>query len=159
MCETGAQGTILQLVTMFEDNPIYCDFPVVELAKPLRTPCQKMCVSYRGSDNATEHMVEAPKPGKGNYFRRDVHYRRNTLLSLFRTLIWLGGIQRLLLEHWGGGIKHPFLWVDYKRHVPEGMEGPLIERVLQIVYEPSRTAHVALVGYADKLRYIIATEI
>lgn len=30
--------------------------------------------------------------------------------------------------------------------------------MLQVIPEPTRSAHVALVGYADKLRYIIATE-
>lgn len=57
----------------------------------------------------------------------------------------------------GGGIKHPLLWVDYKRRPADG-EGPLIERVLQIIPEPTRSAHLALVGHGDKLRYIIATE-
>ncbi|ODM87263.1 39S ribosomal protein L2, mitochondrial [Orchesella cincta] len=153
-----------------------------------------MCVSYRGQRQVQqsvpsrefhmsfnqlarfkEHMVEAPKPGKGNYFRRDVHYPEKYTIKPIPYTNMAGGIQRLIVFYnknilfvrivghvvvgtLGGGIKHPFLWVDYKRHVPEGMEGPLIERVLQIVYEPSRTAHVALVGYADKLRYIIATE-
>jgi len=33
-----------------------------------------------------------------------------------------------------------------------------VERVMEVIREPTRTAHVALVGHADKLRYIIATE-
>ncbi|ODM95547.1 39S ribosomal protein L2, mitochondrial [Orchesella cincta] len=112
-------------------------------------PSREFHMSFNQLARFKEHMVEAPKPGKGNYFRRDVHYPEKYTIKPIRHVV-VGTL--------GGGIKHPFLWVDYKRHVPEGMEGPLIERVLQIVYEPSRTAHVALVGYADKLRYIIATE-
>ena len=33
-----------------------------------------------------------------------------------------------------------------------------MEQVLEVMEEPNRTAHVALVGSGDKLRYIIATE-
>jgi len=57
----------------------------------------------------------------------------------------------------GGGIKWPLLWVDYTRHVPQGSP-PLVERVLEVFPEPTRTAHVALVGSGDRLRYILATE-
>jgi len=56
----------------------------------------------------------------------------------------------------GGGLKHPYLWVDYLREAPEG--SVLAEQVIEIIPEPNRSAHIALVGHEDKLRYIIATE-
>lgn len=31
-------------------------------------------------------------------------------------------------------------------------------KVIDVIPEPNRTAHVALVGTGDKLRYIVATE-
>lgn len=57
----------------------------------------------------------------------------------------------------GGGVKHKFHWVDYDRDGPN--EGPpQEERVLDIMFDGHRSAKIALVGYGDTLRYIIATE-
>lgn len=47
----------------------------------------------------------------------------------------------------GGGIKHPLLWVDYKRCVPEGMEGPLVERVCYISFSYSFTLILQLIFF------------
>lgn len=57
----------------------------------------------------------------------------------------------------GGGVKHKFHWVKYDRDGPaEG--APQEERVIDVMFDGHRSADVALVGYGDKLRYIIATE-
>jgi len=103
--------------------------------------------------------IEKPKPGNG-YYRRTVHYPEKYTLKPVPTTNLAGRDQitgRVVVGTLGGGLKHPFLWVDYKRIVPEG-EPPLVERVLEVIPEPNRTAHVALVGNGDKLRYILATE-
>jgi len=103
---------------------------------------------------------ELPKPGVGGYYRRTVHYpEKYTIKPVpYTNLAGRDPVSgRVIVGTLGGGIKWPLLWVDYVRTVPEGMEGPLVERVLQIIPEPTRTAHVALVGHSDKLRYIIAT--
>ncbi|CAG7786964.1 unnamed protein product [Allacma fusca] len=103
--------------------------------------------------------LEVPKPGSG-YYRRTVHYPEKYTLEPIPTTN-LGGRDpktgRVVVGTLGGGMKHPFLWVDYKRHVPEGAP-PLVEKVLEIIPEPNRTAHVALVGSGENVRYIIATE-
>lgn len=56
----------------------------------------------------------------------------------------------------GGGHKKKYRWVDNCRHGPK--EGPpLVEKILQIQYDPCRSARIALVAGGDKARYIIAT--
>lgn len=64
---------------------------------------------------------------------------------------------RLVVKGIGGGIKHKYHWIDWKRVGPS--EGPpQLERVIKIIKDGCRTAHVALVAYEDKLKYILATE-
>jgi len=41
---------------------------------------------------------------------------------------WFDMIGRVVVGTLGGGLKHPYLWVDYKRNVPPGSP-PLVERV------------------------------
>nr|CAG4651296.1 EOG090X0COM [Simocephalus serrulatus]SVE94478.1 EOG090X0COM [Simocephalus serrulatus] len=56
----------------------------------------------------------------------------------------------------GGGHKKKYRWVDNCRHGPK--EGPpLVEKILQIQYDPCRSARIALIAGGDKARYIIAT--
>ncbi|KAF4521578.1 hypothetical protein B566_EDAN001298 [Ephemera danica] len=64
---------------------------------------------------------------------------------------------RVVANGIGGGIKHKYHWVDWKRIGPK--EGPpLTERVLQVLKCGCRTSDVALIGNGNKLRYILATE-
>lgn len=59
---------------------------------------------------------------------------------------------RITTRHIGGGHKHHYRVVDFKRD-KDGIRG-VIERV---EYDPNRTAHIALVKYLDgERRYIIA---
>ena len=59
---------------------------------------------------------------------------------------------RITVRRRGGGHKHHYRIVDFKRD-KEGIVG----KVERIEYDPNRTAHVALVLYADgERRYIIA---
>jgi large subunit ribosomal protein L2 len=72
----------------------------------------------------------APKPKKGG---------RNNL-------------GRITTRHQGGGHKQLYRLIDFKRD-KEGIPG----RVERIEYDPNRTAHIALVLYADgERRYILA---
>jgi len=107
--------------------------------------------------------LDIPKPGAGGsgmQFRRTVHYPEKYTIKPIPTTN-LGGRDpktgRVVVGTLGGGMKHPYLWVDYIRWVPKGSP-PLVERVLEIIVEPNRSGHIALVGHDDKLRYIMATE-
>ncbi|WP_417585966.1 50S ribosomal protein L2 [Nitrincola sp.] len=59
---------------------------------------------------------------------------------------------RITTRHIGGGHKHHYRIVDFRRN-KDGIQGT-VER---IEYDPNRTAHIALIMYADgERRYIIA---
>jgi large subunit ribosomal protein L2 len=59
---------------------------------------------------------------------------------------------RITTRHKGGGHKHHYRLVDFKRD-KDGIKG-VVER---IEYDPNRTAHIALVKYLDgERRYILA---
>ncbi|XP_049801105.1 39S ribosomal protein L2, mitochondrial [Schistocerca nitens] len=105
--------------------------------------------------------LEVPKPGvKGKSYRRIVHYEEKYTVKPLRVTN-LGGRDpvtgRLVAKGIGGGIKHKYHWIDWKRIGPSSGP-PLVERVLQILVDGCRTAHIALVGSGDNLRYILATE-
>ena len=59
---------------------------------------------------------------------------------------------RITTRHVGGGHKQHYRLIDFKRN----KEG-IVARVERIEYDPNRTAHIALLCYADgERRYIIA---
>jgi large subunit ribosomal protein L2 len=59
---------------------------------------------------------------------------------------------RITVRHRGGGHKQRYRIVDFKR-TKDGVPG----RVKRVEYDPNRTAHIALVAYADgEYRYMIA---
>ncbi|CAG9769377.1 unnamed protein product [Ceutorhynchus assimilis] len=122
---------------------IIADLPII----------QKTSVRFK-----TKH-VELPEIGHGVAFRRTVHYPEEyTVKPLDVTN--LGGRDpktgRMVVKGIGGGIKHKYHWIDWKRVGPK--EGPpQVERVIKIIKDGCRTAYVALVAYEDKLKYILAT--
>ncbi len=60
---------------------------------------------------------------------------------------------RITTRHVGGGHKHHYRVIDFKRNDKDGIVG----KVERIEYDPNRSAHIALVLYADgERRYIIA---
>src|SRR5712692_2211894 len=75
--------------------------------------------------------------------------------SLVETLKKTGGRNnrgRLTSRHIGGGHKQRYRFIDFKRN-KLGIKAV----VESIEYDPSRTAHIALLKYADgEQRYIIA---
>ncbi|GJM06308.1 MAG: 50S ribosomal protein L2 [marine bacterium B5-7] len=61
---------------------------------------------------------------------------------------------RITVRHRGGGHKRQYRIIDFKRN-KDGVPG----RIERLEYDPNRTAHIALILYADgERRYIIAPE-
>lgn len=59
----------------------------------------------------------------------------------------------------GGGIKHKYHWINWKRDGPTDLnEPPKEEKVLEVFKDGCRTSFVALVGCGRELKYILATE-
>ena len=59
---------------------------------------------------------------------------------------------RITTRHKGGGHKHHYRVVDFRRN-----KDGIVAKVERIEYDPNRTAHIALLCYADgERRYIIA---
>ncbi|WVH08783.1 MAG: LSU ribosomal protein L2p [Fluviibacter phosphoraccumulans EoVTN8] len=59
---------------------------------------------------------------------------------------------RITVRHQGGGSKQHYRLIDFKRN-KDGIPG----KIKRLEYDPNRTAHIALVLYADgECRYIIA---
>lgn len=59
---------------------------------------------------------------------------------------------RITVRHRGGGHKQRYRIIDFKR-TKDGIPG----RVKRVEYDPNRSAHIALVAYADgEYRYVIA---
>ena len=128
---------------------------------------QKLCITQpqiapRFIVSVRTRIVTPPKPeiGRGKSFRSIVHFPENYTVKPLEVTN-LGGRDpktgRLAVKGIGGGIKHKYHWIDWHRVGPS--EGPpQEERVIQIIKDGCRTAHVALVAYGDKLKYILATE-
>jgi len=57
----------------------------------------------------------------------------------------------------GGGHKRKFRMIDWNR-CKEGQEEDLLEKVDSILYDPNRSARIALVAGGEKKRYVIATQ-
>lgn len=105
-------------------------------------------------------IVEKPKPGNGNQFRRVVHFPEEyTVKPLDNT--HLAGRDpitgRLVAKGIGGGIKQKYHWIKWVRDGPS--DGPpQEERVVEILDDGCRTAKIALVAVGEDLKYILATE-
>ena len=62
---------------------------------------------------------------------------------------------RVTMRHQGGGHKQHYRVVDFKRNDKDS----IVAKVERIEYDPNRSAHLALLCYADgERRYIIATK-
>lgn len=126
----------------------------LSLAQPQSVPSLLVTVRYR-------HVrVTKPEIGHGKSYRRIVHFPDQYTVKPLEVTN-LGGRDpktgRLAVKGIGGGIKHKYHWIDWKREGP--IEGPpQEERVIKIIKDGCRTAHVALVAYGDRLKYILASE-
>ncbi|KAI4457771.1 ribosomal protein l2 [Holotrichia oblita] len=104
--------------------------------------------------------VDKPEIGYGVSYRRKVHFPEEYTIKPLEVTN-LGGRDpvtgRLVVKGIGGGIKHKYHWIDWKRDGPK--EGPpKVERVVKIMKDGCRTAFIALVAYENELKYILATE-
>lgn len=113
-----------------------------------------------GAVRTRYRYVELPKIGHGTAFRRIVHYPEEYTVKPLEVTN-LGGRDpktgRMVVKGIGGGIKHKYHWIDWKRIGPS--EGPpLVEKVIKIIKDGCRTSLVALVASGDKMKYILATE-
>lgn len=130
---------------------IFQKLTVLEASNPTR-----LLVSVR---NKTKH-VELPEIGRGKAFRRIIHYPEKYTVKPLDVTNLAGRdpeTGRLVVKGIGGGIKHKYHWIDWKRVGPK--EGPpIVEKVIKIIKDGCRTAYVALVAHEDKLKYILATE-
>lgn len=104
--------------------------------------------------------VEKPIIGHGKSFRRIVHFPEKYTVKPLDVTNLAGRDPvsgRVVVKGIGGGIKHKYHWIDWKRIGPK--EGPpIVEKVLRIIKDGCRTANVALVASENKMRYILATE-
>ncbi|EDV97547.1 39S ribosomal protein L2, mitochondrial [Drosophila grimshawi] len=105
-------------------------------------------------------LVEKPKPGAGQQFRRIVHFPEEYTVEPLK-ITHLAGRDpvsgRLVAKGIGGGIKQQYRWIKWVRDGPaEG--APQEERVVELLRDGCRTAKVALVAVGDELKYILATE-
>ncbi|XP_072379260.1 large ribosomal subunit protein uL2m [Diabrotica undecimpunctata] len=105
-------------------------------------------------------IVTLPEIGRGKCFRRIVHYPEEyTVKPLDVTN--LGGRDpetgRMVVKGIGGGIKHKYHWIDWKRIGPSEEGKIQTEKVIKIIKDGCRTANVALVAHGDRLKYILAT--
>ncbi|XP_035446957.1 39S ribosomal protein L2, mitochondrial [Spodoptera frugiperda] len=109
---------------------------------------------------ASQPDIDKPKPGLGKSYRRIVHFPEQYTVKPLEVTNLAGRDPvsgRVIAKGIGGGIKHKYHWIDWLRDGPK--EGPpQEEKVVQIMEDGCRTAHIALVAVGDKLKYILATE-
>ena len=104
------------------------------------------------------------RQGTWENYKYKIHYPEDgkyTIKKLETTK--LGGRDpvtgRKVIGMWGGGHKHKARWVDWRRLPADwDINGPdLVERVINICYDPMRASKLALTGYGEKMRWQIAT--
>ncbi|KAL0870607.1 hypothetical protein ABMA27_005567 [Loxostege sticticalis] len=109
---------------------------------------------------ASKPNIQKPKPGFGKAYRRIVHFPEEYTVKPLEVTNLAGRDPesgRVVAKGIGGGIKHKYHWISWIRDGPK--EGPpQEEKVIQIMEDGCRTAHIALVAVGDKLKYILATE-
>ena len=104
------------------------------------------------------------RQGEWEEYKYKVHYPSNGKYTIGKLPITkLGGRDqvtgRKVIGMWGGGRKQKARWVDWRRLPAEwDTQGPdLVERVVNICYDPQRESKLALTGYGEKMRWQIAT--
>ncbi|KAG0714054.1 39S ribosomal protein L2, mitochondrial [Chionoecetes opilio] len=108
------------------------------------------------------YHIDRPKPSDKKNFRYTVHYPEDgqyTVKPLKTNK--LGGRDpetgRLIVGTLGGGAKRNYRWIDWFRTGPT--DGTFLdERVINVQYDPNRSARIALVATGDNLRYLLASD-
>jgi hypothetical protein len=116
-----ARSHLVKLLSLVENASV--------VNERLLLPTVGISVRYRFND------ISVPKPGKGGYYRRNVHYPEKYTIKPVPYTNMAGRdpvTGRVVVGTLGGGLKHPLLWVDYTRHIPEGSP-PLVEKVSSCV--------------------------
>ncbi|GIY94924.1 39S ribosomal protein L2, mitochondrial [Caerostris extrusa] len=113
----------------------------------------------RGGGRPVMEGVVPPEPQK--YGWRPVLPEDGIYTTRPLPIIKMGGRHpetgRVVVRTIGGGHKKKFRWVDYKREGPK--DGSFLEElVVQVRYDPCRTARIALVANGDHKRWIVATD-
>ena len=105
------------------------------------------------------------RQGTWENYKYKVHYPTNGQYTIGKLkLSKLGGRDpltgRKVIQMWGGGNKQRARWVDWRRLPADwDPQGPdLVERVINICYDPMRKSKLALTGYGEKMRWQIATQ-
>ncbi|CAG4943533.1 unnamed protein product [Parnassius apollo] len=121
----------------------------------MRRTIHMSCYNFASKPN-----IQKPKPGFGKSYRRIIHFPNEYTVKPLDVTNLAGRdpvTGRVVAKGIGGGIKHKYHWIDWHRDGPT--EGPpQEEKVIQIMEDGCRTAHIALVAVCDKLKYILATE-
>uniref|UniRef100_A0A2A4K5E4 Uncharacterized protein n=1 Tax=Heliothis virescens TaxID=7102 RepID=A0A2A4K5E4_HELVI len=108
---------------------------------------------------ASKPPIDKPKPGLGKSYRRIVHFPEEYTVKPLDVTNLAGRdpeTGRVIAKGIGGGIKQKYHWIDWVRDGPT--EGPpQEEKVIQVMEDGCRTAHIALVAVGDRLKYILAT--
>ncbi|XP_043267496.1 39S ribosomal protein L2, mitochondrial [Venturia canescens] len=104
-----------------------------------------------------------PKPGiNGKCWRRIVHYKDSYTVEPLEVTNLAGRDPvsgRVVAKGIGGGIKHKYHWINWKREGPKSLdEPPKEEKVLAVFEDGCRTSWVALVASGNEMKYILATE-
>merc|ERR1719362_80459 len=104
------------------------------------------------------------RQGKWENYKYKVHYPEDGKYTIKKLeLTKLGGRDqvtgRKIIGMWGGGNKQKARWVDWRRLPADwDLQGPdLVERIVNICYDPMRKSKLALTGYGEKMRWQIAT--
>ncbi|XP_063227413.1 large ribosomal subunit protein uL2m isoform X1 [Bacillus rossius redtenbacheri] len=121
------------------------------ILKPLNLTVQT--VRYRFK------LIDLPKPGSGRSFRRIVHFPEKYTVKPLDVTNLAGRdpeTGRVVAKGIGGGIKHKYHWVDWKRDGPKEPP-PALEEVIEVIDDGCRTGKVALVASGKRLKYILAT--
>ncbi|KAJ0175076.1 hypothetical protein K1T71_009217 [Dendrolimus kikuchii] len=109
---------------------------------------------------ASKPNIQKPKPGFGISYRRIVHFPEEYTVKPLEVTNLAGRDPvsgRVVAKGIGGGIKHKYHWIEWLRDGPS--EGPpQQEKVIQVMEDGCRTAHIALVAVGEQLKYILATE-
>jgi len=106
--------------------------------------------------------IDAPKPDNGRDYKMIVHYPEDGKYTTKHLPVTrLGGRDpetgRVVQGRWGGGLKSKYRWIDFDRNGPTEREQYKEELVIEVQFDPNRTAFIALVGCGAHQRYIIAT--
>ncbi|CAH1176996.1 unnamed protein product [Phaedon cochleariae] len=133
---------------------IFQKLSLVDLSASAGTPKVLGSVRYKA------RHVEKPQIGHGIAFRRIVHFPENYTVQPLNVTN-LGGRDpktgRMVVKGIGGGIKHKYHWIHWKREGPKEEGKVQLERVIKVMKDGCRTAHIALVAHGNTLKYILAT--